>query len=229
MNMRKMIGSTLIGALVVGLVGCGPWEDPKVRFQRECKMSLSAEECQQLAYNKSQEEQARIMRDRSYGNYAQPGYGAPGYGAPGYAPGYGAPVAPTVVHSGPSAMDTAISAGVGAAAGAAIGNALSNRNNSSYNRDYDRSRDYGRRDDNIYNRPSQNSSYYNSQPKPSTTSSWTSSTTTTAPARPATQPSYNSAPKATIAAPKPSVFSKPATTSAPRASVFSKSSSSTKR
>lgn len=132
MKSLKIVSLAMASLMAVSLVGCGPVEDPKVRFMRECKQSLTPDECQQLAYNKSQEEQARMLRDK---NYTQ--------AAPGYAPGYAAPAAPVVVQAAPQStfVDSAAGAVVGGVAGAMIGNAMSNRSTQS-DRDYERDRQY---------------------------------------------------------------------------------------
>jgi len=136
----KFASLAMASLMALSLVGCGPMEDPKVRFLRECKQSLSADECQQLAYNKSQEEQARIMKSGTYNSYAnQPG----GYSTPGYAPsppqyqqGYAQPQyaqpqygQPGYVQQNNSGADMAVGAVVGLAAGAAIGHAVGSSNN----------------------------------------------------------------------------------------------------
>lgn len=127
----KFASLAMASLMALSLVGCGPQEDPKVRFLRECKQSLSADECQQLAYNKSQEEQARIMKNGSYNTYAnqpggyatpsqpqyQQGYAQPQYGQQGY------------VQPNNGFADTATGAVVGLAAGAAIGHVIGSSNN----------------------------------------------------------------------------------------------------
>ena len=132
----KFASLAMASLMALSLVGCGPQEDPKVRFLRECKQSLSADECQQLAYNKSQEEQARIMKSGTYNSYAnQPGgYNTSGYTNPsqpqyqqqGYAQH---PQQPGYVQPNNGFVDTATGAVVGLAAGAAIGHAIGSSNN----------------------------------------------------------------------------------------------------
>lgn len=132
----KFASLAMASLMALSLVGCGPQEDPKVRFLRECKQSLSADECQQLAYNKSQEEQARIMKSGTYNTYAnQPGgYNTSGYANPsqpqyqqqGYAQH---PQQPGYVQPNNGFVDTATGAVVGLAAGAAIGHAIGSSNN----------------------------------------------------------------------------------------------------
>lgn len=132
----KFASLAMASLMALSLVGCGPTEDPKVRFLRECKQSLSADECQQLAYNKSQEEQARIMKGGTYNQYAnQPGgYNTSGYVAPSQPqyqqfngqPQYGQQ---GYVQPNNGFADTATGAVVGLAAGAAIGHAIGSSNN----------------------------------------------------------------------------------------------------
>ena len=132
----KFASLAMASLMAVSLVGCGPMEDSKVRFLRECKQSLSADECQQLAYNKSQEEQARIMKSGTYNSYAnQPGgYSTSGYAIPSqpqYQQGYAQPQYGQQGYVQPNNgfADTATGAVVGLAAGAAIGHAIGSSNN----------------------------------------------------------------------------------------------------
>lgn len=209
----KFASLAMASLMALSLVGCGPQEDPKVRFLRECKQSLSADECQQLAYNKSQEEQARIMKSGTYNSYAnQPGgYNSSGYANPsqpqyqqqGYAqhPGY--------VQPNNGFIDTATGAVVGLAAGAAIGHAIgssnNNRNvnmdNSVNQRQYEQQqRDLASRQK--YQQQVDDANKYRQQPvKPYVDTNQT--TRFAAPSTPARAPASNA---------RPSVFSKPTVT-----------------
>lgn len=120
----KFVSLAMASLMAISLVGCGQVEDPKVRFIRECKQSLSADECQQLAYNKSQEEQARIMKNAAY-NAQVPQTATAAYAAPQYQQ----PSQPVYVQPANSIADTATGAVVGLAAGAAIGHAIGSSNN----------------------------------------------------------------------------------------------------
>ena len=206
----KLASLAMASLMAFSLVGCGPTEDSKVRFLRECKQSLSADECQQLAYNKSQEEQARIMKSGTYNTYAnqpggyatpsqpqyQQGYAQPQYGQPGY------------VQPNNSYVDTATGAVVGLAAGAAIGHAIGSANN---NRNVNVDNSYAQRQeqaridkDRAYQQQVRDANQYRQQPVPA----YTDTNKVTRFAAPATPSSAPSAPAAPV---RQSVFNKPAT------------------
>lgn len=242
----KLASLAMASLMAFSLVGCGPMEDSKVRFLRECKQSLSADECQQLAYNKSQEEQARIMKAGTYNTYAnqpggyatpnqpqyQQGYAQPQYGQPGY------------VQPNNSYVDTATGAVVGLAAGAAIGHAIGSANN---NRNVNVDNSYAQRQeqtridkDRAYQQQVRDANQYRQQPVPAYTDTnkvtrfaapSTPSSAPSAPAAPVRQSVFNkpaaapvqTAYKAPAPASRPSApASKPSSSYTPRASVFKK-------
>lgn len=218
----KFASLAMASLMALSLVGCGPVEDPKVRFLRECKQSLSADECQQLAYNKSQEEQARIMKSGTYNTYAnQPGgYNTSGYANPsqpqyqqqGYAQH---PQQPGYVQPNNGFVDTATGAVVGLAAGAAIGHAIGSSNN---NRNVNVSDNYNQQQlsqnraqaekDRLYQQQVRDANQYRANPVPAYTDT-NKVTRFAAPATPAAAP-------AQVAQPiRQSVFNKPAAAPAP--------------
>ena len=212
----KFASLAMASLMALSLVGCGPQEDPKVRFLRECKQSLSADECQQLAYNKSQEEQPRIMKSGTYNTYAnQPG----GYNTSGYAnpsqPQYQQqgyvqhPQQPGYAQQNNGFVDTATGAVVGLAAGAAIGHAIgSSNNNRNVNVDNNvNQRQYEQQQRDLasrqkYQQQVDEANKYRQQPvKPYVDTNQT--TRFAAPSTPAQAP-------APVSNARPSVFSKPA-------------------
>lgn len=224
----KFASLAMASLMALSLVGCGPVEDPKVRFLRECKQSLSPDECQQLAYNKSQEEQARIMKSGTYNQYAnQPGgYNSSGYvtpsqpqyqqfnGQPQYSqPQYGQP---GYVQPNNGFADTATGAVVGLAAGAAIGHAIgSSNNNRNVNVDNTyaqqqriRAQEQQQEKDRLYQQQVRDANAYRSNPVPA----YTDTNKVTRFAAPSTPSSAPSAPAAPV---RQSVFNKPAAAPAP--------------
>lgn len=244
----KIASLAMASLMALSLVGCGPVEDPKVRFLRECKQSLSADECQQLAYNKSQEEQARIMKSGTYNSYAnQPGgYNTSGYATtpsqPQYQQGYAQPQygQPGYVQPNNGFADTATGAVVGLAAGAAIGHAMANSNN---NRNVNVDTSYAQQQriqaqereqekNRLYQQQVRDANAYRANPVPA----YTDTNKTTRFAAPSTPSSAPSAPAAPV---RQSVFNKPAAAApaqvtrvsapAPRPSAPAKTSSYTPR
>lgn len=247
----KFASLAMASLMALSLVGCGPQEDPKVRFLRECKQSLSADECQQLAYNKSQEEQARIMKSGTYNTYAnQPG----GYNTSGYAnpsqPQYQQqgyvqhPQQPGYAQQNNGFVDTATGAVVGLAAGAAIGHAIGSSNN---NRNVNVDNSYAQRQeqaridkDRAYQQQVRDANQYRQQSVPAYTDTnkvtrfaapSTPSSAPSAPAAPVRQSVFNkpaaapvqTAYKAPAPVSRPSApASKPSSSYTPRASVFKK-------
>lgn len=225
----KFASLAIASLMALSLVGCGPQEDPKVRFLRECKQSLSPDECQQLAYNKSQEEQARIMKGGTYNQYAnQPGgYNSSGYvtpsqpqyqqfnGQPQYQqPQYGQP---GYVQPNNGFADTATGAVVGLAAGAAIGHAIgSSNNNRNVNVDNNtyaqqqriRAQEQQQEKDRLYQQQVRDANAYRANPVPA----YTDTNKVTRFAAPSTPSSAPSAPAAPV---RQSVFNKPAAAPAP--------------
>lgn len=226
----KIASLAMASLMALSLVGCGVQEDPKVRFLRECKQSLSADECQQLAYNKSQEEQARIMKSGTYNTYAnQPGgYNSSGYANPSqpqYQQGYDQhPQQPGYAQPNNGFVDTATGAVVGLAAGAAIGHAIgssnNNRNvnvdNSVNQRQYEQQqRDLAARQK--YQQQVDDANKYRQQP----VKSYVDTNQTSRFAAPST-PAKAPAPASSV---RPSVFSKPAT--APQQATYKKAPAQT--
>lgn len=220
----KIASLAMASLMALSLVGCGPVEDPKVRFLRECKQSLSADECQQLAYNKSQEEQARIMKSGTYNSYAnQPGgYNTSGYATtpsqPQYQQGYAQPQygQPGYVQPNNGFADTATGAVVGLAAGAAIGHAIGSSNNNrnvnvndTYNNQRLSQQDRDRQErDRVYQQQVKDANQYRANPVPAYTDT-NKVTRFAAPSTPAQAPAQTAQPI------RQSVFNKPPAAPAP--------------
>lgn len=240
----KFASLAMASLMALSLVGCGPQEDPKVRFLRECKQSLSADECQQLAYNKSQEEQARIMKGGTYNTFAnQPGGYSTGPSQPQYQQGYVQPQygQPGYVQQNNSGADMATGAVVGLAAGAVIGHAIgSSNNNRTVNVNNDqytqqqqriRAQELEQEKARLYQQQVRDANQYRANPVPAYTD--TNKTT-----RFAAAPTTQAAPTQVAQPIRQSVFNKPApvpaysapkaapaatkTSYTPRPSVFSK-------
>lgn len=201
----------IASVLAVSLTGCGKQEDPKVRFMRECKESLTADECRRIADEKAFEEQQRLaMRQQQLQQpqvYTQqvPGYATDTMPPASYGqPGYTAPVP-----QGGSFAESAAGAVVGGVAGAVIGNALikdrpneRQYRNTNYNQNYQQPA----RSASAYQQPKQQ---YRA-PKQTTTNPTAGAFARQAPKPTVKQATYT----------RPATQTKPATTSRPSTSAF---------
>lgn len=235
MKVLKFSALALASVMALGLVGCEPQVDPKVRFMTDCKEKLTPDECRRIADEKAFEEQQRVaLRQQQLQQptqvYSQP---AQGYATDVMPPanygqtGYVAPAPSTAyVQPAPSSggfVESAAGAVVGGVAGAVIGNALTKdrsndrqyQNTNNYNKNYQQPNNYN--NGSTYQQARTTSTYQ--QPKqqqyqaPKQT---TNAPSASAFARQAPKPAVKQA----TYTPRPSAPSKPAATSRPSTSAF---------